>query len=280
MPYPAAADLTETSRRIRARIVRMSHDGQAPHLGSALSCVDILTAIYWSAAAVTPESPTAVERDRVILSKGHAAAALYATLAERGFFPIELLKTYAKDGTHLPEQMSPGCVPGVEAATGSLGHGLSLGLGMALAGRIQHRDYRVWVVLSDGECNEGSVWEAALFGAAQQLDRVTAVIDCNGWQATGRTDEVLKLQPLDEKWKSFGWSVAVVNGHDLSALTSALAPHESAGRPRAIIARTIKGRGVSFMEDDNNWHYRIPNAVEVRRACLELGFSELELDQQ
>ena len=269
----ATGDLTEIARRIRARIVRMSHDGQAPHLGSALSCVDILTAIYWSAAAVTPESSGAVERDRVILSKGHAAAALYATLAERGFFDVELLKTYAQDGTHLPEQMSPGCVPGVEAATGSLGHGLSLGLGMALSGRIQHRDYRVWVVLSDGECNEGSVWEAALFAAAQQIDHVTAVIDYNGWQATGRSDEIMKLQPMDEKWKAFGWSVAVVDGHDLPALIAALTPVESDGRPRAIIARTIKGRGVSFMEDDNNWHYRIPNAVEVRRACLELGFA-------
>lgn len=274
MSIPATADLAEVARRIRARVVRMSHDGGAPHLGSALSCVDILTAIYWSAAAVTPESSAAVDRDRVILSKGHSAAALYATLAERGFFNVELLKTYAQDGTNLPEQMSPGCVPGVEAATGSLGHGLSLGLGMALAGRIQHRDYRVWVVLSDGECNEGSVWEAAMFAAAQQIDRVTAVIDYNGWQATGRSDEIMKLSPLDEKWKAFGWSVSVVNGHDIPALTAALAPAETDGRPRVVVARTIKGRGVSFMEDDNNWHYRIPNEVEVRRAWLELGFPE------
>ena len=252
----------------------MSHDGQAPHLGSALSCVDILTAIYWSAAAVTPESAELPDRDRVILSKGHAAAALYATLAERGFFARELLNTYAQDGSRLPEQMSPGCVPGVEAATGSLGHGLSLGLGIALAGRIQHRNYRVWVVLSDGECNEGSVWEAAMFASAQRLDRVTAIIDYNRWQATGRSDEILQLQPLDEKWRAFGWSVQIVDGHDPTALVAALAPNDTGALPRAIVARTIKGRGVSFMEDDNNWHYRIPNEDEVRRAQAELGCSE------
>jgi transketolase len=270
MPIPVAAELDRIARRIRARIVQMSHRGQAPHLGSALSCVDILVAIYWSAAKVTPETVSDAARDRVILSKGHAAAALYATLAERGFFDAESLATYAQDGTHLPEQMSPGCVPGVEAATGSLGHGLSLGLGMALAGRIQHREYRVWVVLSDGECNEGSVWEAALFGAAQRLDQVTAIIDYNRWQATGRSDEIMQLQPLDEKWRAFGWSVRSVSGHDPAELLSALAPDDSKGRPRAIIAHTIKGRGVSFMEDDNNWHYRIPNADEVRSACAEL----------
>jgi transketolase len=267
-------ELVQIARRIRARIVRMSHEGDAPHLGSALSCVDILVALYWSAARVTPELATAGDRDRVILSKGHAAAALYATLAERGFFDRDLLATYAHDGTVLPEQMSPGCVRGIEAATGSLGHGLSLGLGMALAGRIQSRPYRVWVVMSDGECNEGSVWEAAMFASAQKLNQVTAIIDYNRWQATGRSDEVLQIQPLDEKWKAFGWSVETVDGHDLSALVAALLPNDSVTQPRAIIARTIKGRGVSFMEDDNNWHYRIPTADEVRQAHKELGFAE------
>jgi transketolase len=266
----SAAELDSIARRIRARIVRMSHDGEAPHLGSALSCVDILTALYWSAARVTPESAAASGRDRVLLSKGHAAAALYATLAERGFFPAELLDSYAKNGSHLPEQMSPGCVPGVEAATGSLGHGLSLGLGMALAGRILGQEYRVWVILSDGECNEGSVWEAAMFAAAQQLDRVTAIIDYNRWQATGRSDEILQLHPLDEKWRSFGWDVQVVDGHDPAALVHALGTSSPNRSPRAIVAHTVKGRGVSFMEDDNNWHYRIPNDEEVQRACQEL----------
>ena len=267
-------ELLRTARRIRAQLVRMSHAGKAPHLGSALSCVDILVALYWSVAAVDPQRPDEPKRDRIILSKGHAAAALYATLAERGFFDRCLLDTYARDGSQLPEQMSPQCVPGVEAATGSLGHGLSLGLGMALAARIQGLPYRVWVVLSDGECNEGSVWEAAMFGAAQRLDHVTAIVDYNGWQATGRSDEILQLQPLEEKWRAFGWASTSVDGHDVPALEAALRPrHGMPCAPRAIIARTVKGKGVSFMEDDNNWHYRIPNVEEMRKACAELEAS-------
>ena len=267
-------ELSRKARRIRAQLVRMSHAGKAPHLGSALSCVDILLTLYWSVAAVDPQRPDEPKRDRIILSKGHAAAALYATLAERGFWDRRLLDTYACDGSQLPEQMSPQCVPGVEAATGSLGHGLSLGLGMALAARIQGLPYRVWVVLSDGECNEGSVWEAAMFGAAQRLDHVTAIVDYNGWQATGRSDEILQLQPLEEKWRAFGWASTSVDGHDVRALDAALRPrHGMPPAPRAIIARTVKGKGVSFMEDDNNWHYRIPNVEEMRKACAELEAS-------
>jgi len=268
------SDLALTARRIRARLVRMSHEARAPHLGSALSCVDILVALYWAAARIDPRQREDPLRDRVILSKGHAAAALYAVLAERGFWDPQLLETYARDGSELPEQMSPGCVWGVEAATGSLGHGLSLGSGMALAGRIQRRPFRVWVVLSDGECNEGSVWEAAMFAAAQQLGHVTAIIDYNRWQATARSDEVLQLQPLEEKWRAFGWEASTVDGHDHAALTEALRPADEFPRPpRALIARTVKGKGVSFMEDDNNWHYRIPNEEEVSKACSELGSS-------
>jgi transketolase len=270
-PSDSAPQLVDHARRIRARIVQMSHAGHAPHLGSALSCVDILTALYGSVANVSPATHADPRRDRVILSKGHAAAALYATLAEFKFFPEEVIQTYAQDGTHLPEQMSPGCIAGIEAATGSLGHGLSLGIGMALAGRIQKQSYRVWVVLSDGECNEGSVWEAAMFAAAQKLGNVTAIVDYNHWQATGRSDEVLELKPLDEKWRAFGWNVQTIDGHDMSAVLAALSPSEPMDRPRAIVAHTIKGRGVSFMEDDNNWHYRIPTAAEVRMAWTELG---------
>jgi transketolase len=267
-------DLSLAARRIRARLVKMSHDARAPHLGSALSCVDILIALYWAAAKINVRQPENPDRDRILLSKGHAAAALYAVLAERGYWDPSLLETYARDGSQLPEQMSPGCVPGVEAATGSLGHGLSLGIGMALAGRIRQGPFRVWVVLSDGECNEGSVWEAAMFAAAQDLGSVTAVVDYNRWQATGRSDEVMRLQPLHDKWRAFGWDSSVVDGHNLSELSAALDPATcSPSVPRAVIARTIKGKGVSFMEDDNNWHYRIPSDEEVRRACAELGVS-------
>jgi transketolase len=234
--------------------------------------VDLLVAAYWGFLRIDAESWDDENRDRFILSKGHSAAALYATLAERGIIAEELLSTYGKDGSSLPEQMSPHCVPGVEAATGSLGHGLSLGLGMALAGRIRRHDYRVGVLLSDGECNEGSVWEAAMFAAAQKVDSLVAIVDYNGWQATGRTDEIMALGDLREKWQAFGWHAVEVDGHDFGPLLAQLGDvPQLPGKPTAIVAGTVKGRGVSFMEDDNNWHYRIPTADEVKAACAELG---------
>lgn len=249
----------------------MSHEGRAPHLGSSLSCIDILVAAYWDTLKIDPASPDDPDRDRFILSKGHAAAALYATLAERGFFPSEELAEYNCAGSRFPEQPSPGAVPGVEAATGSLGHGLSLGLGMALAARIQNRSYRVMAVVSDGECNEGTVWEAAMFAAAQQLDNVAVVVDYNRWQATGRSEEIMAIDPMIDKWKAFGWATASVDGHDIDRLVEQFnqLPLQS-GRPSAIVARTTKGKGISFMEDDNNWHYRIPNEDELQAALAEL----------
>lgn len=271
-PTADFTDLAVRARRIRRRLVQMSHDGGAPHLGSGLSCVDLLVAAYFHALAVDPARPGDPGRDRFILSKGHAAPALYATLAERGFFPAEWLDTFARNGSRLPEQMSPGCVPGIEAATGSLGHGLSLGVGLALAGRIQQRSYTVWVVLSDGECNEGSVWEAALFAAGQKLHNVVVLVDYNGWQATGRSDEILALNPLRDKWEAFGWNAREVDGHDLAALVGAMdEARDSYLKPTCLVARTVKGKGVSFMEDDNNWHYRIPNDEELQAALAELN---------
>lgn len=264
--------MTEIARNIRREIVRMSHRARAPHLGSCLSCVDILVAAYWSVLKLDPAQPAADERDRFILSKGHGAAALYATLAHRGFFPLEDLAMFNQPGSNLPEQPSPGGAPGIEAATGSLGHGLSIGLGMALAARIKRIPYRVYVVLSDGECNEGSVWEAAMFAGAHQLANVVAIVDFNRWQATGRSEEIMALSPLAEKFEAFGWSAREVDGHGIEALVEAMqsAPSDR-GKPTALIARTVKGKGVSFMEDDNNWHYRIPNDEELRAALLELA---------
>jgi transketolase len=267
------AELETISRRVRGRLLRMSHEARAPHLGSALSCVDILIAAYWGALRIRPEVPDDDDRDRFILSKGHASSALYAVLAERGFFPLEWLDGYGRPGGRLPEHMAPGCVPGIEAATGSLGHGLSMGVGMALAGRIKNRSYRVCVVLSDGECNEGSVWEAAMFAAVQKPCRIVAIVDYNRWQATGRSDEVMALQPLAAKWESFGWRTVSVDGHDIRSLVDAMnrAFTTWADGPAAIVASTVKGKGVSFMEDDNNWHYRIPTAEEIQAAQSELG---------
>jgi transketolase len=197
---------------------------------------------------------------------------LYAVLAERGFMARELLADFNEDGAVLAEQPAPGCVPGLEAATGSLGHGLPLGAGMALAARLEGRAYRVFVLMSDGECNEGSVWEAAMFAPARQLGNLCAIVDYNRWQATGRSDEVLALAPLADKWRAFGWHTVEVDGHDVSAVATALRAVQPGGaEPTAIIAHTVKGKGVSFMEDDNNWHYRIPTADEVDAACAELG---------
>ena len=264
-------DLAAISRRIRARLVEMSHVAETPHLGSSLSCVDMLVAAYWGPLRIDPTNPLDPDRDRFILSKGHAATALYAVLAERGFFDPKLLDAYNEDGAVLPEHPGLQCVPGVEAATGSLGHGLPLALGMALAARIQKRPSRCLVLMSDGECEEGSVWEAAMFAPAQKLDTVTVMIDYNKWQATGRSDEIMALAPLAEKWRAFGWDACEVDGHDLDALLAAVnRGPDGSGRPRAIVCHTVKGKGVSFMEDDNNWHYRIPTAEEVEKARVEL----------
>lgn len=250
----------------------MSHKAGAAHLGSSLSCVDILVALYWNILKIDPEKPDDANRDRFILSKGHAIAAHYAVLASKGFFPVQLLDTYAKSGGSLAEHPAPGCVAGVEFATGSLGHGLSAGLGVALAGRIQKKSYRVYVVVSDGECNEGSIWEAAMFAAAHQLENVAVIIDYNKWQATGRSNEIMALAPLKEKWMSFGWSAYEIDGHDVKSLIDTLQNvPDGTNRPVAVIAHTLKGKGISFMEDDNNWHYRIPNEKEVETAFKELG---------
>jgi transketolase len=269
-----AAELDLVARRLRLKLIQMSHAAGTPHLGSALSCVDILVAAYWNVVKVDPQHPSDPLRDRFILSKGHAATALYATLAERGFFPREWLDTFGKHRAPLAEQPAPNCAPGVELATGSLGHGLPVGVGMALAARIQKRHYRVFVCMSDGECNEGTVWEAAMFAPAQKLERLCVVIDYNKWQATGRSNEIMALPSLREKWAAFGWSTDETDGHDLENLSQLMnSVPDGSGNPVAIIAHTVKGKGVSFMQDDNNWHYRVPKPEEVEAARKELGLA-------
>jgi transketolase len=268
------AELRGVASRVRGRVVEMSHRAGTPHLGSSLSCVDILVAAYWKGLRIDPKKPADPARDRLVFSKGHAAMALYAALAERGFFDPALLAEYGTDGGRLAEHPSPGCAPGVEVATGSLGHGLSWGVGFALAARLQKRPSRALVVMSDGECGEGSVWEAALFAPIHKLSSLSVVIDYNKWQATGRSREIMALEPLAKKWEAFGWAASEVDGHDLAALSAALsAPPDPAGRPTAIVAHTVKGKGVSFMEDDNNWHYRAPDAEELAKARAELGLA-------
>jgi transketolase len=267
------AELDQISRRVRARVVENSHKTDTPHLGSCLSCVDLLVAAYFHSLRLDVDRPEDPDRDRFILSKGHGAPALFQVLALRGFYPLSRLDDYGKDGSVFAEHPpAPGHLPGIEAATGSLGHGLPLGLGMALAARIHGRAYRVLALLSDGECNEGATWEAAMMAAAQKVERLAVVIDFNRWQATGRSNEIMAVAPLADKWRAFGWSTYETDGHDLEALTRLLsALPDGSGRPVAIVAHTIKGKGVSFMEDDNNWHYRIPKEAEVAAAKRELG---------
>ncbi len=269
-------DLSLIASKIRGRLVQLAHQRGVAHLGSALSCVDILVELYWRQLSIDPVDPHHPERDVFLLSKGHAATALYITLSMRGFFPEEWLGSVGTPGASLGEQPIPRVVPGVEAATGSLGHGLPLAIGFAVADRISRQSSRAGrrfvVLMSDGECNEGSVWEAAMMAPAQELGLLTVVVDHNKWQATDRTRNVLSLEPLADKFSAFGWATKEVDGHDFEQLHDALSPtRHGSSIPTAIIAHTVKGKGISFMEDDNNWHYRIPDAEEVGRAHRELG---------
>lgn len=265
--------LDQISREIRLGLIEISHRAQTAHLGGALSCVDLLVTLYWNHLRIDASAPADPDRDRLIFSKGHAVSALYAVLARRGFFPVDDLTRYNEEGSTLPEQPWPGCVPGVEWATGSLGHGLGVGLGMALAARIMRRSYDTYVVMSDGECEEGSVWEAAMLAPRLDAGRITAIVDFNKWQAIGRTNEIMAMEPLKAKFEAFGWRAHEVDGHDHVAIGQALAERDAGGRPVAIVAHTVKGKGASFIEDDNNWHYRSPTAEEVARARVELGLA-------
>jgi len=265
-------DSIQLARSFRAKAVELSYAASAAHLASSLSCTDIVAVLYHSVLRLDAANSKWDGRDRFILSKGHAATALYAALAYKGFITDEELASYGKLGSLLEEHPSPK-LPGVEAATGSLGHGLPCGCGIALAARIKHHQYRTFVLMSDGECNEGSVWEAALFAAANQLGNLVAFVDFNKWQATGRSQEVLGLDPLADKFRSFGWAVHEIDGHDHRQILNAVDQRSlKQHKPTMVICHTIKGKGVSFMEDDNNWHYRIPTLDEVKRAKSELGF--------
>ena len=272
MTPKSTTELKRVAHTIRQRTIETSAKANIPHLGSCLSCVELLTALYWQELNINPKAPESPDRDRFVLSKGHGAPVLFQVLAERGFFPIERLSEFGQPGSVFHEHPpKPGYIPGVEAATGSLGHGLPMALGMAVAQRIQKKQNRCYALLSDGECNEGSIWEAAMFAAGQRVSHLTAIIDYNKWQATGRSQEVMALEPLTAKWDAFGWHVQQIDGHNFEAIKTALdAARSESKKPSVIVADTIKGKGVSFMEDDNNWHYRTPNAQELAAALTEL----------
>ncbi len=249
----------------------MVHHAGAAHVGSSLSVVDILAVLYGRVMDHRPSDPSWMGRDRLILSKGHAAAAGYAALARAGYFSTDLLATYCQNDSPLAGHLTAAeGAPGVEISTGSLGHGLPVGAGMALYAKRAGAAYRVFVVLSDGECDEGSTWESALFSAHHQLGNLCAIVDYNKIQSFGRVEDVLGLEPFADKWRAFGWSVKEVQGHDHDELTAALQAPGST-KPRAIIAHTIKGKGVSFMENDLLWHYRSPTDEQLDQALLELG---------
>ncbi|MBM4019073.1 MAG: transketolase [Planctomycetes bacterium] len=265
-----AALLKQKAREIRATCLQMSYDGQEGHLSSALTAVDVLVALYYGWLRVFPDQPRHPQRDRFILSKGHGCTALYAVLADRGFFPRGLLREYNRERSALPNHPCIHALPLLEFSAGSLGHGLGIAAGMLYGLRLKGSASRAAVVLGDGECNEGSVWEAAMFAAAHRLDRLLAVVDYNGIQAVGRSDDIMGHTSLEEKFRAFGWAAATVDGSDPGALLAAMerAPFEP-GRPSAIVARTRMG--VSFMEGDVLWHYRKPSREELQRALAELG---------
>lgn len=266
-PDTAAGEL---ARRIRIHSVRMTSAGGGSHVGSCLSIADILGVLYGGVLQFDPENPRWDGRDRLLVSKGHAAAAIYAALAEKGFFPVEGLLLHYQDGASLCGHVTTG-VPGVELSTGSLGHGLPVAAGMALAAKLDNKSHRIFVLMSDGECDEGSNWEAILFAAHHRLENLTVIIDYNKIQSLKTVAETLGLEPFAEKWRSFGWELAEVDGHDHKALASVLQPVPNSGKPRCVLAHTIKGKGVSFMEHSVLWHYRSPKGEELNTALKELG---------
>lgn len=274
----ASAHAKQKANAMRKDIIEMIHEAGSGHPGGSLSCTDILAALYFGdVMTYDPAHPTSDARDRFILAKGHAAPALYAALAEAGFFPKDELKTLRKLGSRLQGHPDSKLLPGVEVSTGSLGQGLSVAAGLAAGLRLKGGDQKVYTVLGDGECEEGQVWEAANFAAAEALGNLVAIVDSNGLQIDGCLCDVCSAGELDEKFAAFGWKVHHVDGHDIDALIALFAslPCNSTGKPQAIIAKTVKGKGVSFMENQVGWHGKAPDAEQTKQALAEL---ESEVD--
>ena len=265
------SDIRELARRIRIHALRMTSKGGSSHIGAVFSMADIIAALYGGVLQVDPDQPKKPDRDRFILSKGHAGAGIYAALAERGFFPVEWLDEHYRDGSRLSGHVSHKGMPGVELSTGSLGHGLSVAAGMSYAASLSDAKHRVFCLMSDGECDEGSVWEAVLFAAHHKLTNLVAIIDYNKIQSLARVEDTIALEPFADKWRAFGWGAVEVDGHDHAALIAALSKIPAVnGRPTCVIAHTTKGKGVSFMEDSVLWHYRTARDEEFAAALNEL----------
>lgn len=269
-----AKTLNEIRRRaakIRRHIIEQVYNAASGHPGGSLSCADILAVLYFKEMRIRPEDPTWPDRDRFVLSKGHCAPALYAALAERGFFPIEDLKGLRKIDSYLQGHPDMKKIPGVDMSTGSLGQGLSAANGMALAGKLDKKDYRVFVLMGDGEIQEGQIWEAAMTAAHYKLDNITAFIDHNGLQIDGLITEVKSPEPVGEKFRAFGWNVISIDGHDYNQIAGAVEQaKEVKGKPTVIVAETVKGKGVSFMENQAGWHGMAPSKEQYDQAVREL----------
>jgi transketolase len=266
-----AGELKEMAKRLRRHVITMIATAGSGHPGGSLSAADIVTALYFKSLRYDPEHPGWPDRDRFVLSKGHAAPILYAALAEAGYFPVAELATLRKLDSRLQGHTDMKLTPGVEMSAGSLGMGLSFSVGIALAARLDSRAYRTYVLLSDGECEEGQTWEAALSAAHFRLDNITAIVDCNGIQLSGRTCDIMNLEPLTHKWQAFGWHIIEIDGHDFDQIVSAFHKAKNTkGMPTVIIARTVKGKGVSFMENNVAFHGKAPTPEEAKRALKEL----------
>ena len=265
-------ELASLANRIRVDVLNMTSRGGSSHIGAAFSMVDIIATMYGSVLRIEPSVPDAPERDRFILSKGHAGAGVYAALAETGFFPIEWLSTHYKNGSKLSGHVSHKGIPGVEFSTGSLGHGLPVAVGMAKAAKQAGGSHHIFVLLGDGECDEGSNWEAALFAAHHKLDNLTVIIDYNKIQSLDTVENTLGLEPFTSKWESFGWNVQEADGHCFESLLEKLPPniHGANEKPNCVICHTVKGKGVSFMEHSVLWHYRTAVGDEYEAALKEL----------
>lgn len=265
-------ELKEIAREVRKDIIKMLTASGSGHPGGSLSAVEILTTLYFKEMKVNIEDPKNSERDRFVLSKGHAAPVLYSVLAEKGFFNKEELSGLRKFGSILQGHPNMNYVPGVDMSTGSLGQGISTAVGMAIAGKLDKKDYRVFSLLGDGELQEGEVWEAAMSAAQFKLDNLTAFVDYNGLQIDGRTQDVMSPEPIDEKFRAFGWHVISIDGHDFEAIINAIEEAKNTkGQPTMIVAKTIKGKGVSFMEDEASWHGSAPNKEQCEQALIEIG---------
>jgi transketolase len=262
--------LQNLARQIRIHVLKMTSAGGSSHIGAAFSIAEILAVLYGEVLTLDPKNPVASYRDRLILSKGHAGAAVYAVLAESGFFPTDWLETHYQNGSRLSGHVSHKGVPGVELSTGSLGHGLPVATGIAFAGLRRNASHHVYVILGDGECDEGANWEAALFAAHHRLRNLTVTIDYNKLQSLGTVEATLGLEPFASKWRSFGWRVDEVDGHDIHALLQTLPPKAENTQPRCVICHTVKGKGVSFMENSVLWHYRTARGAEYEAALHEL----------